>query len=204
MKKRLIAIITTLLLVFIFAPSIVQADAPILHFNIVGGNFESIPSGDIWQIKSGQISLQLDTILPDRALYMVKAFSMKVADPSGTIHTLTGEPIGTPSFTVLTNGFIDGLIYNISVDGQPANPANSLGGPSENGSFWTGVFPDVITSFDIKSLVGLSSLNFFGNVHWNAQLIQVPAISNIGIAGLVVLTAGSIFWILRRRNLTLS
>jgi hypothetical protein len=70
---------------------------------------------------------------------------------------------------VFSDGFIDMIIYDLSIDGQLVDQQDIIGGPALVGSFWTGVFPEP-ASFSVDMLAGLPSLGFFGEVSLTGEL----------------------------------
>jgi hypothetical protein len=153
-----------------------HAETATPEYTLTAGEFFLI-GADPWTITGGCMSWQLFDILPhgssEVAVYEVKEFSLEVADPSGAVHTLSVVPDGLPSpffgtgipdfepdsglVNVYAGGFLDMLIYDISIDGALVDQTDNIGGPAFVGTSWTGSFPEP-TSFFASMLAYLPAL----------------------------------------------
>ncbi len=166
-----------------YCGDIVECDSPMRHFRITGGQFVHANGGDPWPVVAGGcMSWQLHDVQATGsapgARYEVRAFAVEVVEPSVATHMLTvvpnGQPspvfsTGDPSFepdsglvNVYADGFMDTIISDISIDGQPVDQQNTIGGPAFEGA-WTGMFPEVDT-FSVSVMANLMPLGFFTEV----------------------------------------
>ena len=117
-------------------------------------------NGDTWAITNNNMSWQLFDVVPmgnsELAVYEVTGLSIEAVDILGTGHTITVAPDGLPSpnfgtgipgfdpdsglVNVYSDGFLDMIVYDLSIDGQPVNQADILGGPAFVAA-WLGFFP---------------------------------------------------------------
>ena len=189
----------------------------------VGGVLVPDPAGR-WQVTGGSMSLELYDILDgfQRAVYAVREFAIEVVEPSGTVHTLTVVPDGSPSpsFTfggipdsvqdsglvnVFSGGFLDLTVYDLSIDGLAVDQTDTMGGPAFVGSSWTGTFPKP-SSFSVSSQADLPSLGFSGDFSLDAArpstLVHSPisSLSHLGVLSMMGLVAGVFAWRLRART----
>jgi hypothetical protein len=176
-----------------------------LQYQIVGDEFV-FSNGDAWVISHGQISWQLFDVLsseegPQRAVYGVTAFSLAAVDLLGASHTITAIPDGlrSPAFhdpfvpdivqdiglvNVYPDGSLDLIVYDLSIEGAPVEPLDTIGGPSFVGSAWLGSFP-MPKSFAASFLVSLRSQD----LHGDASLVGsfVPEASSVVLASFAVI-----------------
>jgi hypothetical protein len=136
-----------------------NAIAEPLKYEIVVDQFEFF-NGDTWAITNGNMSWQLFDVFPmgnsELAVYEVTGLSIEAVGLLGTGHTITVVPDGLPSpnfgtgipgfdpdsglVNVYSDGFLDMIVYDLSIDGQPVNQADILGGPAFVAA-WLGFFP---------------------------------------------------------------
>ena len=203
-----------------------RAQTTILEYVVTGDEFSPTGGGDPWLITGGSMSLELYDILPQdslqRAVYAVTGFSIEVVEPSGTVHTFTVVPDGLPSpffsaggipdsvqdsgiFNVFSDGFLDMMIYDLSIDEQAVDQQDMIGGPAFVGSSWTGTFPEM-SSFSVTSLVALPSLSFSGAFSLGGTKgvtpTPVPGVTPWGLLALAsAMTAvTAVLWSFRRRS----
>jgi probable HAF family extracellular repeat protein len=165
------------------------------RYQIAGGQFQ-FSNGDTWDITDGEMSLQLFDVLvseegQQRAVFGVSAFSLTAVDLLGASHTITAIPDGMPSpafhdpsfpdivqdiglVNVYPDGFLDMIVYDLSIDGAAVDPLDSIGGPSFVGSAWLGSFP-VPTSFSVSMIAGLRSRDLHGEVTLLGEFVPEPA-----------------------------
>jgi len=175
-----------------------EAQPTTLEYTLTGVEFVTY-EGDVWVITQGSMSWQLFDVLSSgglqQAVYAVTGFSCEVIDPWGMAHTLTVVPDGLPSpyihaggipdivqdsgiVSVYSSGFLDMFITDISVDNQPVDQMDIIGGPAYTSSFWTGMFPTVI-SFLVESNAGLPSLDLFGDFSLTGELSPLEVLVDI-------------------------
>ena len=189
---------------------------PLQKYRFAGGQFQFF-NGDKWNITDGEISLQLFDVLVteeghERAVYGVTAFSIVAVDQLGASHSITAVPNGLPSpvfqdpyvpdifldiglFNVYPEGNLDMLVYDLSIDGAPVDPFDTIGGPAFFGSEWLGSFP-VPQSFSVSMIASLGSRNLYGDVTLYGALVPEPA--SAILCGLAVL--GLVFPLGRRKS----
>jgi probable HAF family extracellular repeat protein len=164
------------------------------RYQIAGGQFQ-FDNGESWVIAHGEMSIQFFDILVSeegnqRAVFGVTSFSLAAVDQLGASHTITAIPDGLPSpafhdpslpdtvldiglVNVYPDGGLDMLVYDLSIDGEPVDPFDTIGGPSFVGSAWLGSFP-MPTSFSVSMLADFRSQNLHGNVTLVAALVPEP------------------------------
>jgi hypothetical protein len=120
----------------------------------------------------------------------VAGLSLATVDSLGASHTITAIPDGLPSpaffdpsvpdavqdiglVNVYPDGFLDMILYDLSIDGAAVDPLDSLGGPAFVGSQWLGSFP-VPTSFSVSMLANLRSRNLHGEVTLLGEIVPEP------------------------------
>lgn len=206
--KKFYAVMFYLILIIGLSVATPFSDSMATEYTITGGQFET--SGDPWLITGGSMSWELYDILPhgliQRGVYGVTGYSIEVLDPLGMVHTLDVVPDGLPSpyvhhpeipdiiqdsgiVNVFSDGFLDMIIYDLSIDGQPVDQSDIIGGPAFVGSSWVGVFPQP-NSFSVDMLAGINSLNLFGDVFFTGEASSVPEPSTwlllcFGLIGIV-------------------
>ncbi len=167
----------------------VRAQGPTLEYTLTGGQFVPF-GGEPWLITDGCMSWQLFDVLPHDglqvAVYEVVGFSINVVGSTSTPQTLNVIPDGLPSpffspgipgfepdsglVNVFSDGFLDMIIYDLSIDGQPVDQQDIIGGPALLGPPWNGVFPEP-TSFSVSTFAGLPSLGLFGEFSLTGELL---------------------------------
>ena len=167
------------------------AIAETLQYEIVGDQFEFV-NGDTWAITGGDMSWQLFDVFPmgnaELAVYEVTGLSIEAVDLLGTGHTITVVPDGLPSpffgtgipgfdpdsglVNVYSDGFLDMIVYDLSIDGQPVNQSDILGGPAFLAA-WLGSFPEP-TSFSVSQMADFPSQNLFGDMSLAGEFEFVP------------------------------
>ena len=178
-----------------------RAQVTTLEYTLTGGQFLGFDGGP-WIVTDGCMSWQLFDVLPltgtdlQVAVYEVVGFSIEVVDSLTIPHTLTVIPDGQPSpffipgipgfepdsgfVNVFSDGFLDMIIYDLSIDGQIVDQQDSIGGPAFVGSSWSGTFPEP-TAFSVSSLVGLPSLGVFGEFSLTGELSPCAAPRSVDI-----------------------
>jgi hypothetical protein len=202
-KKRPLAFTIGILTAVVFSTSRASATP---DYRIVGNQFQ-FSNGDTWFIAGGEMSLQLfDVVVSEeghqRAVYGVTAFSLAAVDLLGASRTIAAIPDGMPAFhdpyvpdivqdiglvNVYPDGFLDMIVYGLSVDGAPVDPLDWIGGPAFVGSEWLGSFP-VPTSFSVSMLANLRSWDMHGDVTLFGELVPEPTTS------VLVMIGGLIAW----------
>ncbi len=184
------------------------AIAETLQYEIVGDQFEFV-NGDTWAITAGDMSWQLFDVFPmgnaELAVYEVTGLSIEAVDLLGTSHTITVVPDGLPSpgfdpgilgfdpdsglVNVYSDGFLDMIVYDLSIDGQPVNQSDILGGPAFVGSAWLGSFPEP-TSFSVSQMAEFLSQDLLGDMSMAGEFVPEPSSGGLIWACLITLFFG--------------
>ncbi len=162
-----------------------------LEYTLTGNQFLPFDGSEPWIITGGCMTWELFDVFNGEfplAVYAVRGVSIEVVEPSGTVHTLTVVPDGLPSPFFYdpalpedvqdsgivnissTEFFLDMIFYDLSIDGQPVDQQDIIGGPALVGSFWTGTFPEP-TSFFVDMDAFLESLGLFAEIFLAGELL---------------------------------
>ena len=183
-----------------------NASAETLQYEIVGDQFEFF-NGNTWAITDGNMSWQLFDVFPmgnaELAVYEVTGLSIEAVDLLGTGHTITVVPDGLPSpffgtgipgfdpdsglVNVYSDGFLDMIVYDLSIDGQPVNQSDILGGPAFLAA-WLGSFPEP-TSFSVSQMADFPSQNLFGDMSLAGEFVPEPSTMTLTALALLGLLA---------------
>lgn len=188
--------------------SVATIPAPaMLNYRIATGQFE-FSNGETWVISGGEMSVQLFDVLvsPEghqRAVYGISAFSLTAVDLLGARHTVTAVPDGlrSPVFhdpivpdivqdiglvNVYPDGFLDMIVYDLSIDGEVVDPLDTIGGPAF-ASQWLGTFPEPL-SFAVSMHADLRSKSLHGELTLVAVLVPEPASLLLTAVGMLVIS----------------
>lgn len=181
-----------------------------ITYEITDGQF-SFQSGELWEIESGSMGIGLVNVSTrsdglDEAVYRIESFDLLATDNSGTSHTILAVPDGIPGqysdgrfpdepfdigvVGLLSNGAIDFLVYDLSINSMPVDPSDTIGGPSFVGSTWQGSFP-IPSEFTVTGTADLFSQGLFGEVMVSATIPE-PSCALFGFL--------SLFSLARRRR----